>query len=230
MGITNLGYNKLFDDISNYKNLEFSDFKYSYLIVKPNGNRHFRTYVEELKKKGFEIFGYYSVMDYATVNVALHPTPPEQRHIVPINNMFKDCYGNYGVLILIGKTHITYEDFVKEVYAFKADTRKIFEVDYLSYVFDISKMLGEYREQRLVLLEKDGSEAKKREMNHVGTFLVFSINSLHSPDPDVKITIQEMLLLKEMNIISPNNCIPDEIVCRIGEYETFVYLKYIKNV
>ncbi len=182
MGITNLGYNKLFDDISNYKNLEFSDFKYSYLIVKPNGNRHFRTYVEELKKKGFEIFGYYSVMDYATVNVALHPTPPEQRHIVPINNMFKDCYGNYGVLILIGKTHITYEDFVKEVYAFKADTRKIFEVDYLSYVFDISKMLGEYREQRLVLLEKDGSEAKKREMNHVGTFLVFSINSLHSPE------------------------------------------------
>lgn len=230
MEITNLGYNKLFDDISNYKNLEFSDFKYSYLIVKPNGNRHFRTYVEELKKKGFEIFGYYSVMDYATVNVALHPTPPEQRHIVPINNMFKDCYGNYGVLILIGKTHITYEDFVKEVYAFKADTRKIFEVDYLSYVFDISKMLGEYREQRLVLLEKDGSEAKKREMNYVGTFLVFSINSLHSPDPDVKVTIQEMLLLKEMNIISKNNCIPDEIVRRIGEYETFVYLKDIKNV
>ena len=227
MGITNLGYNKLFDDISNYDKLKFSNFKYSYLIVKPNGNRHFRTYVEELKKKGFVIFGYYSVMDYATVNVALHPTLPEQRHIVPINHMFKDCYGNYGVLILIGKTHITYEDFVKEVYEFKADTRRIFEVEYLSYVFDISKMLGEYREQRLVLLEKDGTEGKKREMNHEGTFLVFSVNSLHSPDQNVKVTVEEMILLKEMEIITESNRIPDCIIQKICEYETFVYLKDI---
>lgn len=227
METTNKVCNKLFDDISNYEVLEFSDFKYSYLIVKPNGNRHFRTYVEELKKKGFEIFGYYSVMDYATINVALHPTPPEQRHIVPINNMFKDCYGNYGVLILIGKANITYEDFVKEVYAFKSDTRKIFEVKYLSYVFDISNMLEEYREQRLVLLEKDGSEAKKREMNQVGTFLVFSVNSLHSPDPNVKVTVEEMELLKSMNLISESNRIPDEIVYKICKYETFVYLEDI---
>lgn len=230
MGITNLGYNKLFDDISNYERLDFSNYKYSYLIVKPNGNRHFRTYVEQLKAKGFEIFGFYSVMDYATVNVALHPTPPELRHIIPINNMFKDCYGNYGVLILIGKTHITYESFVKEVYAFKTDTRKIFEVEYLSYVFDISEMLGEYREQRLILLEKDGSEGKKHEMNQIGTFLVFSINSLHSPDPDVQVTIQELLLLKEMKLISEVNCIPEEIVRKIARYETFVYLEDIKNV
>lgn len=227
MDITNLGYNKLFNDIDNHDKLEFSDFKYSYLIVKPNGNRHFRTYVEELKKKGFAIFGYYSVMDYATVNVALHPTPIEQRHIVPINNMFKDCYGNYGVLILIEKTHITYEQFVKEVYEFKADTRKIFEVEYLSYVFDISKMLGEYREQKLVIIEKDGSEGKKREMNQIGTFLVFSVNSLHSPDPDVKVTVDEMFLLKKMNIIAESNRIPKEIVHKISEYETFVYLKDI---
>lgn len=227
MDITNLGYNKLFNDIDNHDKLEFSDFKYSYLIVKPNGNRHFRTYVEELNKKGFAIFGYYSVMDYATVNVALHPTLIEQRHIVPINNMFKDCYGNYGVLILIGKTHITYEQFVKEVYEFKADTRKIFEVEYLSYVFDISKMLGEYREQKLVIIEKDGSEGKKREMNQIGTFLVFSVNSLHSPDPDVKVTVDEMFLLKKMNIIAESNRIPKEIVHKISEYETFVYLKDI---
>lgn len=227
METTNKVCNKLFNDISNYEVLGFSDFKYSYLIVKPNGNRHFRTYVEELKKKGFEIFGYYSVMDYATINVALHPTPPEQRHIVPINNMFKDCYGNYGVLILIGKANITYEDFVKEVYAFKSDTRKIFEVKYLSYVFDISNMLEEYREQRLVLLEKDGSEAKKREMNQVGTFLVFSVNSLHSPDPNVKVTVEEMELLKSMNLISESNRIPDEIVYKICKYETFVYLEDI---
>lgn len=230
MGIANLGYSKLFTDISNYTNLKFSDFKYSYLIVKPNGNRHFRTYVEELQRKGFEIFGYYSVMDYATVNVALHPTPQEQRHIVPINNMFKDCYGNYGVIILIGKTHITYDDFVKEVYAFKTDTRKIFEVNYLSYVFDISKMLGEYLNQRLIIIDKDLNEVKKREMNHTGNFLVFSVNSLHSPDPNLEVTIKEMMLLKEMNLISESNSIPDEIVYKISEYESFVYLKDIGNV
>ena len=227
MGIANLGYSKLFSDLDDWKNLKFSDFKYSYLIVKPNGNRHFRTYVEELKKKGFEIFGYYSVMDYATVNVVLHPTQKEQRHIIPINNMFKDCYGNYGVIILIGKTHITYEDFVKEVYKFNTDTRKLFEVEYLSLVFDISKMLGEERAQKLVIIDKDGKEVSKREMNQEGSFLVFSINSLHSPDPSVEVTIKEMLLLNEMKLISEENTIPADIIHNIGKYESFVYLEDI---
>ena len=60
--------------------------------------------------------------------------------------------------------------------------------------------------------------------------MVFSINSLHSPDPDVQVTIQELLLLKEMKLISEENCIPEEIVSNIAKYETFVYLKDIKNV
>ena len=227
MKITDLGYTKLRHDIEHYTELKFDSMKYSYLIVKPNGNRHLRTYIAELNRHGYEILGFYAVKDYATLNVVLHPTIPEQRHIIPINTMFKDCYGNYGVLIVIGKPNITYENLVRDVYAFKADTRKIFELNYLSYVFDISNMLGEYREQRLVLLEKDGSEGKKREMNQVGTFLVFSVNSLHSPDPKVDVTVQEMQTLISRNLICENNRIPDDIITKMCEYETFVYLKDI---
>lgn len=227
MKITDLGYTKLRKDIENYAKLDYKSMKYSYLIVKPNGNRHLRTYIEELNRNGYDILGFYAVKDYATLNVVLHPTLPEQRHIIPINTMFKDCYGNYGILIVIGKSNISYENLVKDVYAFKADTRKIFELNYLSYVFDISDMLGEYREQRLLLIEKDGTEGKKREMNQTGTFLVFSVNSLHSPDPKVDVTVQEMQTLFSQNLICESNAIPEEIIFKMCEYETFAYLKDI---
>ena len=218
-------YSKIFSSIENYRDLSFEDEKYSYLIVKPNGEKHFNTYVEELKKQKFKIIDFFAIFDYETLNIALHPTEPEQRHIVPINNMFKDFYSNYAILILISKSNITYKDFVRQVHLFKNSIRKRFEVDYVSYAFDIAELLNDNQHQRLKILDSEGKEVNKLEMNHEGTFLVFNINSLHSPDPDVNVTISELELLKRNHILIPDNVIPKVLVTAIQKYETFSFLK-----
>lgn len=215
----------ILEKIGDYRTLGFEEYKYSYLIVKPNGVKHFKTYVEELVQQRFTIIGFFAIQDYETLNIALHPTEKEQRHIVPINNMFKDFYSNYAILILIAKANITYPDFVRQVYLFKTSVRKRFEVQYVSYVFDISEILRDNQHQVLKIYGADKQEIAKREMNHEGTFLVFSVNSLHSPDPDLEVTISEMELLQANGIFSQKNLIPKVLVESIKRYETFAFLK-----
>lgn len=218
-------YKDIFKKMENHRDLSFEDYKYSYLIVKPNGIRHFKTYVDELIAQRFVILDYFAIRDYETVNIALHPTEKEQRHIVPINNMFKVLYSNNAVLIVIAKSHITYEDFVKQVFYFKTNVRTKFECPDISYVFDISRLLGDQQNQELKIVDPNGKECPKREMNHKGTFLVFSVNSLHSPDPDVNITISELQLLRKSGIFVEKNRIPEILVKAILKYETFAFFK-----
>lgn len=220
-----VNYKEMFKAIDNYRNLNFEDFKFSYLIVKPNGIRHFKTYVDELISQKFVIADYYAIHDYETINIALHPTEKEQRHIVPINNMFNTLYSNNAVLIIIAKSHITYEDFVKQVHHFKSNVRQKFENTAISYVFDIAELLNEQQNQLLKIIDTKGNECPKREMNHKGTFLVFSVNSLHSPDPDVDVTISELKLLQRSGIFEDKNIIPAVLVKAIIRYETFAFLK-----
>ena len=211
--------------IRNYKKLGFEEYKYSYLIVKPNGNRHISTYIEELKEQKFEIFAYFSIFDYETINTVLHPTEKEQRHIRPINDMFHQYYGNFAILIIIGKKNIEYNDFVLQVFRYKSSVRQKFETNHISYVFDISTIMNDNQEEFLKIISKEGKEMPKREMNEAGTFLVFSVNSLHSPDPNLEITISELELLINSSIIVNDNLIPKMIVELIVKYESFAFLK-----
>ena len=216
---------QVFQEVENYRALGFEDYKYSYFIIKPNGVNCFKEYVEELKRQGFTIVNFFAVQDYDTVNIALHPTQKELRHIIPINNMFKEFYSNYAVLILVAKSNITYNDFAKQVYIFKKTVRKRFEPDYISYVFDASELLNEERQQLLKIIDKDSNEVPKKWMNQKGSFLVFSVNSLHSPDADVEVTISEMQKLEKMGIFSRENIIPKALVEAMMRYETFAFIK-----
>ena len=218
-------FNIALENTKNYRTLGFKEYKYSYLIVKPNGAKHFKTYVDELIQQQFTIIGFFAIQDYETLNISLHPTEREQHHIVPINNMFKDFYSNYAILILRAKNNITYPAFVRQVYLFKTSVRKRFEVQYVSYVFDTSELLGDNQHQLLKIYGKNNQEVSKREMNHEGTFLVFSVNSLHSPDPDLKVTVSEIELLKANGIFLLKNLIPNFLVESIKKYETFAFLK-----
>lgn len=218
-------YDEMFRKLEDHRQLGFEDYKYSYFIVKPNGIRHFKPYVDELIAQKFKILDFFAIHDYETINIALHPTPKEQRHIVPINNMFKTLYSNNAILILVAKSHITYDDFVNQVCNFKKNVRTRFEDSSLSYVFDVANLLDDQQNQELKIIGVDGKECSKREMNHKGTFLVFSVNSLHSPDPSVDVTISEMQLLKRSGIFTDKNIIPDVLVKAMLKYDTFAFLK-----
>lgn len=226
-------YSKLnFDEFNNfvkdYRDLDKTMCKYSYFIVKPNGNRHLQTYINNILSGGFKIFGFYAILNYEYVDLELHQTTKERKFVIPVDKMFRDCYGNYAILILIGKTEIEYDDFVKQVYQLKIESREETKFDYFSYVFNFSKLSNKMRKQRLVILDEKNNEITKSEMNENGDFFVFSINSLHAPDANIKQTIWELKKLCEMNLISDKNLIPDRMISLIIKYKTFEYLQDVK--
>lgn len=221
----NLDFSTLFNRLRNYDAMGYEEYKYSFIIVKPNGARHLKIYANELKRQGFDVLGFFVIYNHEEVNLSLHTTERERRNIIPINKMFKDLYGDSAILILIGQKNISYSEFVEKVYQFKWHARSLVEINYLSYVFDTSSILGINQGEVLKVIDKEGKEVKKYEMNNEGTFMVALPNSLHSPDNDVETTIQELRLMYEMGIISRQNIIPKRILDRITRYNSMEVLK-----
>lgn len=198
-GIVNcLRLEEVFSRLNNYELMSFEEYKYSFVIVKPNGARHLKLYIQELEKSGIDVLGYYGVNNHEQINLALHQTERELSHVVPINKWFKDFFGNQGIIILIGKKNISYDDFSKMVFDFKWKARRLTETPYVSCVFDRSKALDLPQTQELKVIDESGTEVKKYEMNCKGDFMITLPNSLHSPDADVVTTVKELQILKQI--------------------------------
>ena len=212
--------------LSNYKKLRFEDLKVSYLILKPNAAKHYMSILNDVESQQFRVINQYAIVDYETVNMALHIDQPEaMRYIIPITRMYKDFYGNYGVLVVIGKNHITYNNFCLQVVSLKRYLRGRFELPYISYAFDISELGQANKHERLLILAQNGLEVSKDKFNREGTYMVFSVNEVHSPDENVESTIKEMEVLKSMALLENDNIIPKTIINSMKRYNTFEFLK-----
>ena len=206
--------------------LKFDEFKYSYFIFKPNGAKNYKMAIREIKENQFIIVNQYAIKDYDTVNMALHMNQPESmKYIRPISRFNYDFYGNYAMLVLVKKRDITYDNFCKQIVWLKGHLRNKFSLPYVSYAFDTSELGEENQQQKLIILAKSGEILKKDAMNQEGTFMVFSINSIHSPDDNVESTIGELTLLREMGLFEESNIVPKKILSDIERYETFQILK-----
>lgn len=214
-----------FDDLKDYQKIPFEDYKYSYVILKPNAAIHFKAYMDELIEQKFEIINCYAIFDYETVNMALHPDRASHKYILPLSRLYNDFYSNYAILILIGKKLISYEDFCLQVHRFKTSMRDKFHFDYVSFAFNVAKVNALNEEQSLKIIAKDGTEIEKMEMNEAGTYMVFSANEVHSPDANVNVTVEELLTLHKFGVLIDDNIIPKFLLESISKYQTFAYIK-----
>ena len=205
----------------------FEAYKLSFLILKPNAAKHYKAIMDEVEAQQFSVVGQYAIMDYETVNMALHNEQPDAiKYIIPISRMYYDFYGNYGVLLLIAKKDISYQNFCIQVVRVKQYLRSKFELSYISYAFDTSKLGMDNENQRLLIMAKDGkTEIPKDAMNQEGTFMVFIMNEIHSPDGDVTSTVKELKILKSMGLLDEANSIPKPLIKSMMRYRTFEYLK-----
>lgn len=212
--------------IQNHGNMRFEDLKLSYVILKPNAAKHYKIIMDEIEVNRFKVLGQYAIVDYETVNMALHIEQPESmKYILPISRMYNDFYGNYAVLVVIAKANITYENFCIQVVSLKRSIRTKFELPYISYVFDTSELGKENEHQRLIIMSKEGKEIEKDQFNKEGTFMVFSMNELHSPDEEVSSTVKEMNQLLKMGCFDESMKIPKTTVGNMKRYHTFEFLK-----
>ena len=212
--------------LKNWEKLRLGDEKYSYIILKPNAAKYYDTILREIRNNNFTIIGQYAIADYETVNMALHSEQPEaMKYIIPISQLYKDLYGNYGIIVVIAKKGISYPNFCIQVVSLKSMLRKKFEFAYMAYAFDISQINGENKHQQLVILSSDGAKIDKKKFDDDGTYMVFSINAIHSPDENVESVVKELTYLEENGYLADEKLIPKTVVKSIEGYHTFEFLK-----
>lgn len=217
---------EIMQNVNNHANLRFEDYKISFFILKPNAAKHYRSIIAEIEDSQFIILSQFAIFDYETVNMALHIDQPKaMQYIIPITQFYKDFYSNFGILLIVAKRNITYNNFCFQILSMKHNLRKKFELPYISYAFDTTKLGQKNEHQRLLIIAQDGSEVDKDTFNSNGTFMIFSMNEIHSPDEIVSKTIDEIQLIYSMGIIDEKTTLPKNIISLIKQYQTFEFLK-----
>ena len=208
--------------------LRFDNSKISYYILKPNSARNYNNIVKEILKK-FDILGQYAIKDYNNINEILHINQPSaNKYLLPISRYYLDNYGNYGILILVSAKNVSYPEFCLEICNLKKEIRKRLRLDYYSLIFDISKINLKNENQTIEILTESGKILKKDSMNQKGTFMIFSINEIHSPDITLEDTINELKTLYNYGIFNYENVLTDEILENIKRYGSYEFLKDLK--
>ena len=212
--------------LTNKEALTFDEFKYSFFILKPNAGKNYEMAIREIEVNQFIIVNQYAIMDFDTVNMALHmEQPASMKYIRPISRFNNDFYSNYAILVLVKKRDITYANFCTQVCWLKRHLRDKFSLPYVSYAFDTSELGEENKQEKLMIIAKSGETLKKDAMNNEGTFMVFSMNCIHTPDDKIEKTIKEIKLLKDMGLFEERNVIPKTILSNIKKYKTFEFLQ-----
>ena len=213
--------------IEKHEKLDFKELKVSYLILKPNAARHYKVIVNEIEKQQYTIIGQYAIRDYETLNMALHVEQPESmKYIIPISRMYNDFYGNYGVLLLIGKSNITYENFCLQVVSLKQNLRARFKFSYIAYAFDTAELGRENLHQKgLVVVDKDGKQTvdeyfKEKELSWCFTSMKFILLM-----QSVATLVKEMRLMDGMELFDVQNQIPKNIIEMMKKYKSFEHIK-----
>lgn len=206
--------------------LSFQDLKVSYLIFKPNAVRHYKEMLHHIEVSKFEILAQYAIFDYDTVNMALHQNQPQSmKYIIPISRMYKDFYGNYAILIIVGKRNITYNNFCIQIVWLKQTLRAKYDLPYIAYVFNTYLIGQENEHQQIIIKDANGNNLKKDRFEEEGTYMMFFTNEVHSPDNSMESVVTEMELLYSMGIISEELLLPKPIIHNISRYNTFEFLK-----
>ena len=212
--------NDIFFRLECSKKLTEMETKYDYIIVKPNGAKYLKICLDILRWRGFKIIGIYGIKDFEKVNMKLHPLESEQEKIIPITKMFLDYFGNYGVVIIIGKKNITYEKFAEMVNNFKWFIRGMTATPYVTCILDQSVILNKEPNQEISIVDSEGEKISMYEMNNKGSFIVTMPNFIHTPDPSVESIIKELKILKELDVLDDSNKVDEKYLQKIFKYAT----------
>lgn len=224
-GMTTMTGQGIIQTIDRANQLGLADFKISYMILKPNAAKHYDLILKEIEKSNFIILDQYAIFDYELVNMTLHlDQPSAMKYLIPISKMYHNFYGNYGILLLIGKYNISYEYLCLQVAILKKRLRAQFDVDYVGFAFDTSNLGEENKHERLIILSNDGKEIKKGRFNEEGTYMVFMVNEIHSPDEKLSSLQNEMHILDALEIFDVHNVLQKNIIDNIRRYHSFEFL------
>lgn len=194
---------------------------YSYFIIKPDGIRFLDDICEMIQTK-YQSVRYYAIDDYEEVIKKLY-----YKHFETKGEKFaksfqaylwglREFFGNYAVMALVADNRRGYEELVQDIFETKLEVRD----KYVNNNIGIVTNYGEGQKNYIKIVDEDGSEKTPRIMNTLGTHRISDINTIHCPDPDKKVTLEELKILLDQGIIDDKNMITELTMNQMKKYKT----------
>ena len=78
-------------------------------------------------------------------------------------------------------------------------------------------------------ISQDGTKSIPRIMENLGNHRINNLNIIHSPDADVKVTLEELNILLASGIIDDKNMITADILNKMRKYKTVTFQNDMKE-
>ena len=145
-----------------------------------------------------------------------------------------ELYGNYAILALVCDNTISREELVKRVYQTKINLRNKYSKPSLVGIVTNSDQFenAEIKPKRklrnkIKMIDFTGKSKKPKYMGSIGEYRLHYMNLIHSPDPDIQTTDEEIRILVENDCLRNNLIMSRDDVDIAGFYRTFgVVRKY----
>lgn len=203
---------------------EYSKRHYSYFIVKPDGIRYLDDICQTIEGK-FPSVRYYAIQDFkGTIKSLYH------KHYERKGNNFaesfdaflyglSELFGNESILILVADGERPYQELMQSVFDTKQELRK----KYVNNKIGIVTNYGKGRNNFIRLLTRSGNEKKPRIMSEIGSYRISDMNTIHSPDPDLETTLDELKILLDKEVIHDKNLITTPMLDQMRRYKTVAF-------
>ena len=204
--------------------MEYPKRHYSYFIVKPDGIRYLDDICNTVEKK-FPTVRYYAIEDFkGTIKNLYH------KHYDRKGNKFaesfeaflyglSELFGNEAILILVADGKRPYQDLMQSVF----DTKQEIRTKYVNNKIGIVTNFGKSRNNFIRLLTRNGNEKKPRIMSEAGSYRISDMNTIHSPAPVLKETLDELKILLDTEVIHDKNLITTPMLDNMRKYRTVAF-------
>lgn len=201
--------NKLYNMLSQENNydtkISFPEYKYAYVMVKPDGSKYVMKIVDLIEKNlELEDIYFIRVGDWKSISEKIYDAKNEWTpHFYTTFSIYADSvnelFGNTALIILIKFKTDLYEEYLEKIYNIKKEIR-MYRNKSFALVTDASKNYnenGKLPSTTLKIFNEDGSEKDPYYISSVGFHDFHALNIIHSPDPKISSIIREMKILVE---------------------------------
>lgn len=209
--------------------MEYPKRHYSYFIVKPDGIRFLNDICETIEGK-FPIVRYYAIEDFKGTIKKLYHKHYERKgekfaesfdaFLYGINELF----GNESILILVADAKRPYEELMQSVF----DTKQELRNRYINNNVGIITDYGQKGKDFVRVLTPSGQQKKPRIMIGPGNYRISDMNIIHSPDPELETTLDELKILLSTHVIDDKNLITGQMINQMRKYRTLSFQEDMK--
>ena len=196
-------------------------YNYSYFVIKPDGIRYFPEIYKELEGK-FDNIRYYKLDNFSSLIKKLYFRNFEKKGQKLVDSFEQYLYasesifGNEAILAIVSdKDEKNAQEFRQKVFDLKMKIRDTYSNNNIGV---ISNYATNNKKNFVKIVDEDGNIQKQMMFNDDGSYRISFFNVIHSPDPDLKSTVEELSIICKSDVLDESKLLDEE---RINEFKRF---------